>query len=803
MSIERLLWIGYSSQTRKTYGTALEAELNGLTVGYASTGERALGMLTQNPGDHLLVVIDQKLAKMDMGNLITGIKQTNPAIEIIVLGNRDLSWSKLTLPRNYRPVLLGGEPHEDVLISCVAKLQEIVEAKDDYAVLSRKIRGNVAMAQKGTDALLGVLHRQDLVGTIGMRRDGFFASCNAEAERLTGYTVDEAAHIQVWAQTLIVDYEGVRSLLRLIERCWGDQTGGENIQLRIRRKDGRTLTLAMTLMVLPDGAGQARHMVALFYDAQAGSRSVEYELLMQHGACGLYSYHPQLGFTGMSCAALDVINRAFRLALSMEDLLGRTITDLPLPMEMAQKWNRFLNEVGSDDITDDMGPEPLGLPGRRIAEHGFAVKIGGSHKGDYSILAELAERQELQAAGFRDASTKDLAAMTLEALPRPFIILRAVRDSEGEIIEFRCVVINPAAAKLLHLLERTESDPTLSAILKDEEAYAIIESYAKKAAETGRDSQLEIWIRPDGSQGEPILVSFWMGKVGDGAAVFFIDVTAKRREERQLKQYGHMFSHMQEAIIVTDLQGDIVDWNPASERMFGYSKPEIIGRSAEILTQKITGDQLDQESRQVLRDGDVWRGEYEFVRGDGTTGVAASVFAHLKDDHGNPYGTVGICHDLTERKRFEEMLTVKGQELQEKNLALNTLLRHAEAERVRACKEIALELTRRLTDGIHKIIEAKRSPKLVESLAELLLQDLGGKPAATAPDEDDPRLKLSEKELEVAQLIRLGKSTKEIAFILDKSPDTIRLQRISIRKKLGLTRRDRSLPSYLKQLDLT
>ena len=54
----------------------------------------------------------------------------------------------------------------------------------------------------------------------------------------------------------------------------------------------------------------------------------------------------------------------------------------------------------------------------------------------------------------------------------------------------------------------------------------------------------------------------------------------------------------------------------------------------------------------------------------------------------------------------------------------------------------------------------------------------------------------------MAQLIRLGKTTDEIAFILEKSPDTIRLQRISIRRKLGLTRRDRNLAAYLRKIDI-
>jgi DNA-binding CsgD family transcriptional regulator len=212
---------------------------------------------------------------------------------------------------------------------------------------------------------------------------------------------------------------------------------------------------------------------------------------------------------------------------------------------------------------------------------------------------------------------------------------------------------------------------------------------------------------------------------------------------------------------------------------------------------------LRQHSRDILRDGDVWKGEFEFVRGDGSRGVAFSVFALLKDDQGKTYGTVGLSHDLTERKRLEERLTAKSQELQEKNFALNTLLRHAETERVMACERVATDLSQKITDRLLQILQNKNKPNTVEIQARLLLQELKIATESTEIDESDPVVKLSEKEREVAKLIRLVKTTKEIAFILDKSPQTIRLQRISIRKKLGITQRDRNLSVFLKKADLT
>jgi PAS domain S-box-containing protein len=291
-----------------------------------------------------------------------------------------------------------------------------------------------------------------------------------------------------------------------------------------------------------------------------------------------------------------------------------------------------------------------------------------------------------------------------------------------------------------------------------------------------------------------------MGKVGDGISVFFQDVTAARKEDRQLKQYRHCFAHMQEAIIITDLEGNIIDWNPASERMFGSVKSLFDRQPSFILTRKGNRGEFGQEATKMLRENDVWNGEYEFIRTDGTRGVASITVGLLKDDAGQPYGTVGLCHDLTDHKRLEERLTVKTSELQEKNRALSTLLRHAEEERLRACEQVVSDLTRRLTDRVLQIMEVKRAPDLVETHARLLLEDLGIENELTALAASDPMVGLSEKELDVARLIRLGKTTEEIAFILGKSLDTVRLQRISIRKKLGLKRRNQSLAGVLRRI---
>lgn len=800
MSSRHLLWIGSTGEDADTLRGALQTQLDDLTVAAMEGAPEALDALGQDPGHYLLVVVELGAVTMELGALVTRMKQINPAIEIIVLGKPDLSWTTLDLPRYYRPIFLVPPLNPDVLISCVAKLKEMVEAKEDHAYLMRGTRRQVSLSHMNVEALLELLHRNSKLGTIVIRRDGFFLSINAEARRLTGYAGDEITHIQNWAHTLIADPEAVSSLVGIVNGLWEEKSGKAHLDVLIKRKDGKRVTLHLTLTVLLNEVAQPQRMLMLLHDPLEDYGLSEYQALIENGQCGLYTYHPSKGFLRISSAALDLINRAFSLDLKVEHVLDRRIKDLPLPEEMAVLWQGSLERVAQSRSTDAEELLPLGLPGRRIMDHALVTRVIPGNDEPGAVIAHVVAREDLRSGTFQNVSIQELAEKTLDNIPRPFLLLKAVRDEDGTVQDFLCLKANAAAKSLLELDLTLPCLVPIGKLFSNQEAARLLAEQARKVTDTGREANFEVRLKQSARNGTPILVNVFMGKVGNGTAVFFEDVTAAREEERQLKQYRHCFAHMQEAIIVTDLKGRIIDWNPASERMLGYEKPKNGGQPSVILARNGKKKRLEQLARNVLQEGDVWKDEYEFIREDGSRGVAFATIGLLKDDRGEPYGTVGLWHDLTNRKRLEERLTVQTSELREKNLALNTLLRHAEEERIRACEQVAAEVTRGLTDRVFQILESKQMPDLVESHALLLLKDLETKNEPERLDMPAPLANLSEKELEVARLIRLGKTTEEIAFVLEKSLDTVRLQRISIRKKLGLRRRNQSLAGFLKKI---
>ena len=118
----------------------LESELGRVTVTEVSGGREAQSVLSADPQRFLVVIIDTCFVEQELGSLITGVKQTNPAIEIVLLSSAPISWSALTLPRQYRSIIVSWDHDENALISCVAKLLEIIETKEDYAMPSQRMR---------------------------------------------------------------------------------------------------------------------------------------------------------------------------------------------------------------------------------------------------------------------------------------------------------------------------------------------------------------------------------------------------------------------------------------------------------------------------------------------------------------------------------------------------------------------------------------------------------------------------------------------------------------------------------------
>ncbi len=138
------------------------------------------------------------------------------------------------------------------------------------------------------------------------------------------------------------------------------------------------------------------------------------------------------------------------------------------------------------------------------------------------------------------------------------------------------------------------------------------------------------------------------------------DITERKRMEEQLREseerYRTLYESSRDAIVATDLNGQIVECNQAYADMLGYSPDEL----RKIRYQDITPPKwhtLDVEvNRQVMTLGYSDEFEKEFIRRDGSVIPVSMRVWRIDDKAGSSIGTWTIIRDITERRTAERKL---------------------------------------------------------------------------------------------------------------------------------------------------
>jgi two-component system sensor kinase FixL len=160
----------------------------------------------------------------------------------------------------------------------------------------------------------------------------------------------------------------------------------------------------------------------------------------------------------------------------------------------------------------------------------------------------------------------------------------------------------------------------------------------------------------------PMYLSVGEGRL-DGRRIFLgilHDLSAVKaaaaRHEGTLRELALIVEDSEDAIITKNLDGNVTSWNPAAERIFGYSAAEMIGQP---LT-KVFPEELIAEEEQILaklRTGKSIR-HYETVRvrKDGASINVSLSASPLRDSSGSVIGASKIVRDITEQKVAEKRL---------------------------------------------------------------------------------------------------------------------------------------------------
>ncbi|UCG31826.1 MAG: PAS domain S-box protein [Phycisphaerales bacterium] len=130
----------------------------------------------------------------------------------------------------------------------------------------------------------------------------------------------------------------------------------------------------------------------------------------------------------------------------------------------------------------------------------------------------------------------------------------------------------------------------------------------------------------------------------------------KQKIQEALRLQALVFNNINDGVLVTDLNNRIIDCNPSAERLFGFSRSEILGKSPEVLNCPSQAQDITRKIQAGLRERGRWSGEVRFKRRDGTTGLCEASVVRLTGSDGGPVGTVSVNRDLTERSLAQDAL---------------------------------------------------------------------------------------------------------------------------------------------------
>jgi PAS domain S-box-containing protein len=281
-----------------------------------------------------------------------------------------------------------------------------------------------------------------------------------------------------------------------------------------------------------------------------------------------------------------------------------------------------------------------------------------------------------------------------------------------------------------------------------------------------------------------------------------IEADLRRSEQR----FRSLVEAMNEGLAIQDDSGRLTYVNAKILEMTGYSLEEMIGRPVT--------DFMDEKNAKIYQRESAARSAgaaeaYELAFKTKTDNRIDTIVApKALFESGNRYkGSFAVITDVSRLKKTEAVLKSRERQLSEKtrrlqkmNTALEVLLQKREQDRLEIEKKVLLNVRQFIEPYLDKLDKARLSAhqrELVNMLKINLSEIFSPFSSKLLKMTSD----LTSMELKVAQLVKEGKRSKEIAALLNISMKTVDAHRLRIRKKLGLTQKKVNLETFLKSAD--
>jgi PAS domain S-box-containing protein len=658
--------------------------------------------------------------------------------------------------------------------------------------------------------------------------------CNPSATRVFGHSRKEM--LGRTTDFLHVDKRRRRKFQEHLHPAIAKQGFFHLPEFEMKRNDGTVFPTEHTVVSLEDNQGKRIGWVSLVRDISERKRAEE------------ALRESEERFKEMADNIREVFwlfdwieQRVIYASPAYEEIWGRSIQDL---------YNRY------EEWADSIYPEDLSY-----AEESFAkiVQTGGGEPREYRIIRPDRTVRWVSDRGFaitgEDGQVRRIAGIAEditerkraeEALKESNETLRAIINASPLAImsidsNSKVTIWNPAAESIFGWTEHEVFGQFIPMVSpeKSMEHQDLRERSFQGETFTGLEV---IRQRKDGTLVDVRLstapVYNAKGNIKSVMAVIE-DITERKLAEEALREseqrYSSLFKNNHSVMLLIDPESaEIVDANPAACSFYGWSQKEITSKKITDINM-LTNEQVFQEMERArsaqrqhfyfrhrlaseeVRDVEVYSGPimlhgkqllYSIIHDISKRKQAEE---ELRAAHeGLEQRTAELVkltetlkQEIEERKQVEQKLRkreaeleIQASELEEVNTALRVLLKRREWDKVEVeektlsnVKELVLPYIERLKGSG---LDSRQTTCV--SILESNLRDIV---SPFAHNLSSKYLGLTPTEIQIANLVKQGMTTKEIAEILNSSHRTVEFHRKNIRKKMGIVNSKVNLRSHL------
>jgi PAS domain S-box-containing protein len=285
------------------------------------------------------------------------------------------------------------------------------------------------------------------------------------------------------------------------------------------------------------------------------------------------------------------------------------------------------------------------------------------------------------------------------------------------------------------------------------------------------------------------------------------DITHRKHAEEALRESEEKFKNLAEQspnMIFINKKGKVVYANRKCEEIMGYKRDEFYADDFNFY--KLIAPEsiplVKKFFKKHMRGEEVEPYEYAIIRRNGQR-IEGIITTKLIDYEGDS-AILGIVTDITARKKAEKALQEKDKKLErqaknleEVNMALKVLLEQRDKEKADFKESLLINLNKLILPYIEKL-ENRKLGEESQTYVDIIKSNLKNLISPIANTLSSKYIGLTPSEIQVANLINQGKTSKEIALILNVSPKAVSFHRGNIRKKLGLSNKKINLRTYLQ-----